>query len=74
MATKVSSTPVQNLVINRVTSQEAYNQMVLAGLINENEIYLVETPRYKLTFGAGSAYVFDGTADVTVPVYTGSII
>lgn len=29
---------------------------------------------HKLTFGAGGAYVFDGSADVTVPVYTGGII
>ena len=28
---------------------------------------------HKLTFGAGGAFVFDGSADVTVPVYTGSI-
>lgn len=29
---------------------------------------------HKLTFGAGGAYVFDGSADVTVPVYTGVMI
>ena len=29
---------------------------------------------HKLTFGAGGAYVYDGSADVTVPVYTGGII
>lgn len=29
---------------------------------------------HKLTFGAGGAYEFDGSADVTVPVYTGGII
>lgn len=28
---------------------------------------------HKLTFGANQAYVYDGSADVTVPVYTGSI-
>lgn len=26
---------------------------------------------HKLTFGAGGQYVFDGSKDVTVPVYTG---
>ena len=26
---------------------------------------------HKLTFGAGGAYQYDGSADVTVPVYTG---
>lgn len=29
---------------------------------------------HKLTFGAGQTYVYDGSADVTVPVYTGSAI
>ena len=29
---------------------------------------------HKLTFGAGGVYQFDGSADVTVPVYTGGII
>lgn len=32
------------------------------------------TLAHKLTFGAGGTYVFDGSADVTVPVYTGGII
>lgn len=29
---------------------------------------------HKLTFGAGQQYVFDGSEDVTVPVYTGATI
>lgn len=29
---------------------------------------------HKLTFGAGGEYVFDGSQDVTVPVYTGTVI
>lgn len=32
------------------------------------------TLAHKLTFGAGQEYVFDGSADVTVPVYTGITI
>lgn len=28
---------------------------------------------HKLTFGSGEAYQYDGSADVTVPVYTGNI-
>lgn len=28
---------------------------------------------HKLTFGAGGVYQYDGSADVTVPVYTGGI-
>lgn len=30
--------------------------------------------QHKLTFGAGGIYQYDGSADVTVPVYTGGII
>ena len=74
MAVKTQSTPVHNLIINRVTSLEAFEEMQTAGAINENELYFVEEPRHTLTFGAGGAYVFDGTQDVTVPVYTGTII
>lgn len=29
---------------------------------------------HKLTFGSGGTYVYDGSADVTVPVYTGAAI
>lgn len=29
---------------------------------------------HKLTFGAGGVYQYDGSADVTVPVYTGGMI
>lgn len=29
---------------------------------------------HKLTFGADQAYVYDGSADVTVPVYTGTTL
>lgn len=28
---------------------------------------------HKLTFGAGGVYQYDGSADVTVPVYTGGL-
>lgn len=38
--------------------QEALNNVTLA---------------HKLTFGAGGVYQYDGSADVTVPVYTGGI-
>ena len=31
------------------------------------------TLKHKLTFGAGEADIFDGSADVTVPVYTGTV-
>ena len=33
-----------------------------------------EKVAHTLTFGAGGVYQYDGSADVTVPVYTGTII
>lgn len=30
--------------------------------------------QHSLTFGAGGTYVFNGSEDVTVPVYTGSVV
>ena len=32
------------------------------------------TMPHKLTFGAGQLYVYDGSEDITVPVYTGTTI
>lgn len=29
---------------------------------------------HKLTFGAGQTYVYDGSQDVTVPVFTGTVL
>ena len=43
---------------------------VLGEKLASNEMVLPHT----LTFGAGGVYQFDGSADVTVPVYTGGII
>lgn len=42
MATKTSTQDLSSLVINKVESQTAYDQMVAAGQINANELYLVE--------------------------------
>lgn len=42
---------------------------VLGEKLSSNEMVLP----HRLTFGADQAYVYDGSADVTVPVYTGSI-
>lgn len=43
---------------------------VIGEKLTSNEMVLP----HKLTFGAGGTYQFDGSADVTVPVYTGGII
>lgn len=44
-------------------------------LYNENDFYVTPDTGaldHKLTFGAGQQYVFDGSEDVTVPVYLGT--
>ena len=42
---------------------------VLGEKLASNEMVLP----HKLTFGAGQIYQYDGSADVTVPVYTGGV-
>ena len=42
---------------------------VIGEKLSSNEMILP----HKLTFGAGQEYVYDGSADITVPVYTGGI-
>lgn len=42
MASRTSTQNLSTLTINKVESQTAYDQMVNAGQINENELYLVE--------------------------------
>ena len=45
-----------------------------AQTINGRDIdsFIISKLEHKLTFGAGEQYVFDGSEDVTVPVYTGT--
>ena len=47
-----------------------------AGTINGVDIsnLVAKKVAHKLTFGNGEAYQFDGSEDVTVPVYTGNYI
>ena len=47
-----------------------------AGTINGVDInhLVAERVSHKLTFGNGEIYQFDGSEDVTVPVYTGDYI
>lgn len=42
MATKTSTQEISNLVINKVASEAAYQDMISNGQINENELYFVE--------------------------------
>lgn len=52
------------------TIDNTYLKISDAGDIISGE---AEKVKHKLTFGAGGAYVFDGSVDVTVPVYTGGV-
>lgn len=47
-----------------------------AGTLSGVEINNIEAKKlqHKLIFGAGEVYQFDGSEDVTVPVYTGGTI
>lgn len=47
-----------------------------AGSINgmTSETLVAQRTSHTLTFGAGQEYKFDGSQDVTVPVYNGTII
>lgn len=49
---------------------------VVSDVVDINTIIAeIPTPTmHTLTFGAGGAYTYDGSTDVTVPVYTGDII
>lgn len=50
-------------------SEAEKNLLQLKTEYGKNGLYVPTA--HKLTFGAGEAYVYDGTEDVTVPVYTG---
>ena len=61
-------------------SEAEYNTLVTNGTItknnvtvtySQNDLYITPEVRHTLTFGNGT-YVYDGSADVTVPVYTGN--
>ena len=40
---------------------------------NSNGLYVAVPKMHKLTFGAGEEFVYDGSKDITVPVYDGTI-
>lgn len=79
MATKTSSQDLANLVINRVESPTAFQQMVAAGQVNANELYLVEgdeTVTYSISKSGGTITLTgsDGsTSTVTVPTATSDL-
>lgn len=60
----LKSTHIYNFVYDGAAWQ------IIGEKLNQNELILP----HKLTFGSGGIYVYDGSADVTVPVYTGTMI
>lgn len=58
----------QNFIYNLVYDGTVWN--IIGEKLNNDEIILA----HKLTFGAGEPYVYDGSKDVTVPVFMGTIL
>lgn len=58
----------QNFIYNLVYDGTAWH--VVGEKIDDNEITLA----HKLTFGAGQPYIYDGSQDVTVPVFMGTVL
>ena len=58
----------QNFIYNLVYDGSVWH--VVGEKIDNNEITLA----HKLTFGAGQPYTYDGSQDVTVPVFMGTIL
>lgn len=55
---------------NKVAVQISKSENNLLGL-KQDGLYSARPVLNKLTFGADKAYTYDGTEDVTVPVYQG---
>lgn len=58
----------QNHIYNLIYKNDSWQ--VVGERLADNEMILP----HKLTFGAGQQYVYDGSADVTVPVFTGTVL
>lgn len=67
-ATLGASTLKQGYVYNLVYDGNIWH--VLGERLSSSEMVLP----HKLTFGADGVYQYDGSADVTVPVYTGTML
>lgn len=72
-------------VTNKDDSIEVFSDREVAVKISDTEgnllrleagkgLYVDRPVLHKLTFGSKQDYVYDGTKDVTVPVYTGNYI
>ena len=85
--TGIHEVPIYNIVFQYPNYEEFPEEGTVDRLyidVGENRLYYWANGRYvavtgsggamhKLTFGAGETYVYDGSEDVTVPVYLGAI-
>ena len=69
----------QRIALNSWGAHKAYgdengNQITTTYLTKEEAAASAQKVNHTLTFGADQTYVYDGSADVTVPVYMGEIV
>ena len=64
----IAVTDLKNIAVN-ISGEEDNQLMVKPG--DDGGLYVGKPVLHKLTFGSDQNYVYDGTEDVTVPVYTG---
>lgn len=73
MATISNTQDLSHLILNKVDSQETFQQMLTNHQVNTNELYLVQSEsgiaNSTLTIGT---YTYNGLQDVTIPVYDGT--
>lgn len=63
-------------MISAKISDAEGNALKVNNFPGEQGLYVSDKPkslRHKLTFGADEEYIFDGSEDITVPVYKGDI-
>ena len=74
MATHKTPQTLQNFVINKVPNSQTFENMITNNQVNANELYLIVDPDtppvlgHTLTIGS---YSFNGSQDVTIPIYDG---
>lgn len=57
---------------SRIKIGDGVTNVIELPFLHSEENESIKVLEHKLTFGAGGQYVFDGSKDVTVPVYTGT--
>ena len=69
MATLSATATVDTLIINKVTSLLAFQQMQASGAVQANQLYLIEDTPPALTIGP---YTYNGTTAVNIAIYDGT--